>query len=80
MSTMRLLNSVTSVWPKSAHRMGHRPPFEFCRSWSRSQDILLWRLILSFAVNLQPPSMCVFVSGEWHLMHTRDGLCFLLHM
>ena len=24
--------------------------------------------------------MCVFVSGDWHLVHMRDGLCFLLHM
>jgi len=42
--------------------------------------VLLWRLVLSLAVNLQPPSMCVFVSGDWHLVHMRDGLCFLLHM
>ncbi len=41
---------------------------------------MLWRLVLSLAVNLQPPSMCVFVSGDWHLVHMRDGLCFLFHL
>jgi len=80
MSTVRLLNSVTGLWPKSAHMMGYRPLFEFCRSWSRSRNVLLWRLIRSLAVNRQPPSMCVFVSGGWHLVHMRDGLCFLLHL
>jgi len=29
---------------------------------------------------MQPPSMCVFVSGDWHLVHMKDGLCFLLHL
>jgi hypothetical protein len=80
MSALRLLKSVTGLWPRSAHSMGHRPPFDFCRCWSRSLKVLLWRLVLSLAVNLQPPSMCVFVSGDWHLVHMRDGLCFLLHM
>ncbi len=80
MSTMRLLKSVTGLSPKSAHKMGQRPPFDFCRSWSRSHYVLLWRLIMSLAMNLQPPSMCVFVSGDWHLVHMRDGLCFLLHL
>ena len=80
MSTVTLLKSVTGLWPKSAQRMGHRPPLNFCRSWSRSRKVLLWRLVLSLAVNVQPPSMCVFVSGDWHLVHMRDGLCFLLHM
>ena len=60
--------------------MGHRPPLDFCRCWSSSLNVLLWRLVRSFAVNLQPPSMCVFVSGDWHLVHMRDGLCFLLHL
>ena len=80
MSTVRLLKSVTGLWPKSAHRMGHRPPFDFCRIWSRSWNVLLWRLILSLTVNLQPLSMCVFVSGDWHLVHMRVELCFLLHL
>ena len=77
--TMRLLKSVTGLWPKSAHRLGHRPPLDFCRCWSSSLNVLLWCLVRSFAVNLHPPSMCVFVSGDWHLVHMRDGLCFLLH-
>ena len=80
MSTVRLLKSVTGLWPRSAHRMGHRPPFVFCRSWSRSRKVLLWRFVLSLAVNLQPPSMCVFVSGVWLWVHMRDGLCFHLHL
>ena len=75
-----LLKSVTDFWPKSAHNMGHRPPLDFCRCWWRRRNVLLWRLVRSFAVNLQPPSMCVFVSSDWHLVHMRDGLCFLLHL
>ena len=78
MSTVRLLKSVTGLWPRSEHSMGHCPPSDFCRSWSRILNVLLWRLVQSLAVNLQPPSMCVFVSGDWHLVHMRDGLCFLL--
>ena len=42
--------------------------------------MLLWRFVLSLAVNMQPPSMCGFVSGDWHLVHMRDRLCFLLHL
>jgi hypothetical protein len=80
MSTIRLLKSMMGLWPKSAHKMGHRPPFDFCRSWSRIRNVVLWRLVLSLAVNLQPPSMRVFVSGDWHLVHTRGRLCFLLHL
>ena len=80
MSTVRLLKSVPGSWHRSAHRMGHRPPFVFCRSWSSSLKVLLLRLVLGLAVNLQPPSMRVFVNGDWHLVHMRDGLCFLLHL
>jgi hypothetical protein len=80
MSTVRLLKPVTGLWPKSAHRTGHRPPLDFCRSWSRSRNVLLWRLVLSLAVNLQPPSMCVFVSGDWHLAQMSNRLCFLLYL
>ena len=80
MSNVRLLKSVTGLWPKSAHKMGHRPPFVFCRDWSKSQNVLSWRLIRSLAVNRQPLSMCVWVGGDWYLVHMRDGLFFLLHM
>jgi hypothetical protein len=68
MSTVRLLRSVTGVWPKSAHKMGHRLPLDFCRSWSRSRKVLLWRLVLlRLAVN---PSLLVYVClgvgiGTW---------------
>ena len=31
-------------------------------------------------MNLHPPRMCVFVSGDWHLVQMRDGLCFRLHL
>jgi hypothetical protein len=79
-SAIRLLKSVTGLWPRSAHKMGQRPPFDFCRSCSRRQNVLLWRLILSLTVNLQPPRMCVFMSGELHLVHVRDRLCFHLHL
>ena len=80
MLDVRLLNSATGLWPRSAHRMGHLPPFDFWRCWRRSLNVLLWRLILSLAVYLQPPSMWVFVSGDYHLVHIRVGLCFLLHL
>jgi hypothetical protein len=80
LSTVRLLKSVTGLGSKSAHKMSHRPPFNFCRSWSRSRNVLLWRLIRSLAVNRQLPSMCMFVSGDWHLRHMRDVLYFLLHL
>ena len=42
--------------------------------------MLLWRLTLSLVVYLQPPRMCVLVSGDWHFVHMRDGLCFILHL
>ena len=80
MSDVRLLKSMAGLRPMSAHTMGHRPPFDFCRCWRRSLKVLLWRLILNFAVYLQPLMMCVFVSGDWHLVHMRDGLCYLLHL
>ena len=64
MSTTRLLKSVTGLWPKSAHRMGHRPPLDFYRCWSSSLNVLLWRLVRSLPVNLQPPRLCVFVRGD----------------
>ena len=68
-----LLKSVGGLCPRSAYRMGHRPPLDFCRCWFRSLKVLLWRLILSLSVNLQPPRMCVLVTGDWHLVHMRDG-------
>ena len=80
MPVVRWLKSVTGLWPRSAHSMGHRPPLDLCRCWSRSLKVLLWRLVLSLAVNMQPPSMCVFVSEDCHLIHMRDGLCFLLRL
>ncbi len=35
---------------------------------------------MSLALYLQPPSMRVFVSGDWYLVHMKDGLCILLHL
>ena len=66
MSDVELVKSVTGLCPRYAHRMGHLPPLDFCRCWRRSLKVLLWRLILSLAVYLHPPRMCVFVSGDWH--------------
>ncbi len=31
MSDVKVVKSVTSVCPRSAHRMGHMPPFDFRR-------------------------------------------------
>ena len=42
--------------------------------------MMLWRLVMSLEVYLQSPRMCVFVSGDWHFVHMRDGLCFFLHL
>ena len=80
MSDLKLVKSVTGLCPRFVQRMGHLPPFDFCSCWSRSLNVLLWRLILSLAVNLHPPRMWVLVSGDWHLVHMRFGLCFLLHL
>jgi hypothetical protein len=80
MSTRGLLKSMTGLWPESSHRMGHRLPLDLCRCRSSSLNVLLWRLVRSLAMNLQPPRMCVFVSGDWHFVHIRDGLCFVLHL
>ncbi len=79
-SAGRLLKYVMGFRLKSAHKMGHRPPLDFCRSWSSRRNVLLWRWVLSLAANLHPPRMYVFVSGDWHLVHMRDMLCFLLHL
>jgi len=73
MYVAQLLKSLTGLCPKSAHRMGQRSPFNFCRSWSSSQNIMLWRLTLSLAVYPRPPRMRVFVSGDWHFVHMRMG-------
>ena len=56
MSDVKVVKSVTGLCPMYAHRMGHLPPFDFRRCWRRSLKVLLWRLILSLAVNLQPPA------------------------
>jgi hypothetical protein len=41
---------------------------------------MLRRLVLSLVVYMHPPMMCVSVSGDWYFVHTRDGLCFVLHL
>ncbi len=64
MSDVKLVKSVTVLCPISAHRIGHQPPFDFRRFWRRSLKVLLCCLILSLAVNLHPPRMCVLVSGD----------------
>ena len=52
MLALRLAKFVICVCSKSAHMMDQRPPFDFCRSWSSSRNVLLWCLVLSLAVNL----------------------------
>jgi len=32
MSAARLLKTVAGLWPKYAHMMGQRPPFDVCKS------------------------------------------------
>ena len=64
MTAIKLLKFVTGLCPKSAHRMGQRPPFDIDRSWSNNRNLLLWRLVLRSAVYLQPLRMCAFVSGD----------------
>ena len=43
--------------------------FGFWSNWCGSRKVLLCRLVLSFAVYLQPPRMCVLSRGSWHLVH-----------
>ena len=62
MLASRLLKSVTGLCPKSAHRMGQRPPFDFFRRWSSSWNVPLLRLIMSLALYIQASSMRVFLS------------------
>ncbi len=38
--------------------------------------MLLWRLVLSFVVYLQPPSMWVVLRGELHFEHVCVGALF----
>ena len=62
-SMVCLLKFVTGLLPRSMSMIGHRPPFVVCSSWCRSKNVLLWRLVLSFAVCLQPPRMRVLFRG-----------------
>ncbi len=31
-------------------------------------------------MNLQPSSLCVLARGDWHLVHMKDKMCFLLYL
>jgi hypothetical protein len=76
----RLAKSVTGLFRRYTPRMGHRPPFDFWRSWCKSVKGLLGRLVMSLVVNVQPPSMCVLEDGDWLLVYMSDGPCFLSHL
>ena len=61
----RVVKSVTGLFiPRSIPRMGHRSPFDFWRSWCRSVDVLLWRLVMSLVVYRHHLTIFVFVSGD----------------
>ena len=75
-----LLKSVTGLLPWSSPIMGHRPPFVLWSIWCRSRKVLLCRLVISFAVCLQPPNICVSFRGDMHFVHVGVGPCILLHM
>ena len=75
-SAFRVENLVTSLCSRSIPRMGHRPPFVLWRKWCSSVNVMLWCLVLSLAVYRHPPSMCVLVSGDWHLVYLWDGPYF----
>jgi len=79
-SVLCLLKFVTSLLPRSSPRMGHCPPFVFWSSWCRSRKVLLFLLIISFAVCLQHPMMWVLFRGGRHFAHAGVGPCFLLHL
>ena len=42
--------------------------------------MLLCRLVISFAVCLQPPRILVLFRGVRHFAHVGVGPCFLLHL
>jgi hypothetical protein len=75
-SAFRLARSVTGLFPRSTYRICPRPPFDFWRSYLRSVKVLLWRLVLSLAINLHPPSVGVLVSGDRYFVYVRDGSNF----
>ena len=49
--------------------IGHLPPLKSWRCCCRKLKVLWCREFLNFPVCLQPPRMCVLVSGERHLVH-----------
>ena len=72
--------SVTGCFPKSTPMTGQRPPFDFCRSWWSSRNVMLCVLVLSFAVWMQTPRRCVLFRGAWHLEQVGVGLVLLLYL
>ena len=67
-SGLRVVKSFIGVFPRSTPTIGHLPPFVVCRSSWRRRKVLLCRFILSLAVDLHPPRMCVLLSGECHFV------------
>ena len=56
-SVVGLWKFVAGVFPRSTTITGQRPPFDRWSNCCRSRKVLLWRLVLSLVVYLQPPSM-----------------------
>ena len=42
--------------------------------------MMLWRLVLSLVVYRHPPSICVLMRGDWHLVHLKDEPYFRWHL
>ena len=79
-SVLCLLNSVACLLPRSCPIMGQRPPLVFWSIWCRSRKVLLCRVVISFVVCLQPPSMWVIFRGigilcKWVGVHVFYYTC-----
>jgi hypothetical protein len=79
-SVLWLLKFVVDLLPRSSPIMGHRPPFVLWISWCKIiRKVILFLLVLSFAVCLQPPSIWVLFREDRHFVPEGVGPCFLLH-
>ena len=76
------LKSLMDLFPRSMLFIGHLPPLCFSNSSCSSLNVLLCLDVRSLELCLQPPRMCVLVSGWLHLVHSIGPyeLCFFLHL
>ena len=75
-SAFRMEKLITSLFARSTPKIGHLLLLDFGISWRSNGNVLLCRLVMSLAVYRHPQSMCVLVSGDWHLVYLWDGPYF----